>query len=916
MADDLDDYKLVVSFEDKRVIRHLWYRSDRERGERKVRTEQQWAIEDEPLGSGGFGSVRLQSTADGSKRAVKAVLKSTAEKFNIDYKEEIRALTKFSRAKYSQHGLFVDFLGWYENDDFVFLAMEYLPMGDLSDWAKYSKSEGDLKTICQQLLEGLEIMHANGFMHRDLKPQLITKYKNIFVVQNRPWWVKIGDFGITKRANPEPGITRIGTHIGTEGYSAPEVDPDMAVTLGCSPPTTGKDSFRPYAYTNAVDIWSLGCVLFQLVTHQLPFSPSSPKVLRKFCKGKTPFPGDVLSGKIHQSGLELIQQLLTPKPPLRPSASQALKSSWILEGSVEDVPSVLHSKCASNNSSGQFTTVKIPTLKKSKEQIETPTLLAGARLENDKTTRRSLTPQKSVSLLATSSKLTASSTPGGPTKSVEDKPRKIEHFLEKDISQFTPVGSSYSRLLKRKLHVMSHIKSGNRSTALQDAASRGDERTVKSLLEIGANAIENCQKGCNSLHVAAAFGQEAIIKLLLPFLKNSKGYIDSKDCKGITPLMFAIMSNEDSMVKLLLERGADVAENDDRGFNSLHIAASFGNETILKPLLENSNVDIDSRDMGNGTPLIQATICNKKAMVKLLLQEGANVEAKSNRGYTSIAFAVTNGCEGIVRILFETGKVDVTWKANDGYTLLHFAARQGYDAIVKYLLQTCKVNIDPKDDNYETPLLLASRHGHNSVVQSLLQTGKVDIDAKNTSGCTALMLASIDGHSAVVQLCVENCARLEVKEYEAGRTALHGAALKGHENCVRLLLAKGAKIEAKDKNNYTALIYSACNGHENCVSLLLAKGAKVEVKEDKHGNTALICAAGNGHENSYTPLICAAINGLENCVKLLLAKGAKVEVKDSKGMRPLMLAAEGGDEAIVRLLLKEGAKIGPKDPKR
>ncbi|TVY18870.1 Ankyrin repeat domain-containing protein [Lachnellula arida] len=939
MADDLDDYRLVVAFEDNRVIRHLSYRSDRERGERKVRIEQQWAIEDKPLGSGGFGSVRLQSTADGSKRAVKAVLKSTAEKFKIDYKEEIRALTKFSKAKYSQHGLFVDFLGWYENDDFVFLAMEYLPLGDLSHWAKYSKSEGDLKTICQQLLEGLEIMHANGFMHRDLKPQ---------------------------RANPEPGTVRIGTtHIGTEGYLAPEVDPDMAVTLGCSPLTAGKGSFKTYVYTNAVDIWSLGCVLFQLVTNQLPFSPSAPKVLRKFCKGKAPFPGDALSGKIRQSGLELIQQLLTPSPQLRPSASQALQSSWILEGGVEDVPLVLHSNSALNSSSGQLIAVEILSFKKIKEQMESPTLSAGAPLGNDKTTRRPPIPQKPVPSAAISTKLTASSTPGRPAKSAEAKlGQSRKQLFEKRILQATYAGTYQKGLLDRWVHVNSHSQSENCGTALQDAASRGQENIIESLLHKGAKATENCENGCNSLHVAAAIGQQAIIRLLL--LKNSKDHIDSKDCEGITSLMFAIMSKEYSMVRLLLERGADIAEKDQRGFNSLHIAASFGNETIFKLLLENSNFNIDSKNSAGETPLIQATRCNEKAMVKLLLQEGANVEAKTNGGGTSMLFAVANGYEEMVGILFETGKADVTWKTSlvsYGTTLLHIAAKVGYDGLVKYLLQTCKVNIDPIGHAGKTPLWIASIRGHNAVVQSLLQTGRVDINATDDEGFSPLTAASDFGREAVVRSLLRNKADVNYRQESSGLTPLafaarkghtavvralldsncnincidkHGrtpvmlAANDGHSSCVNLLLENGADYEAKNEDGDTALTLASFCGHNAVIQLCLEKNARLEVK-DANGWTALLKAARNGHTDSVklllakganveskgndgrTALSIAARYGYKDSVKLLLAKGAELEIKDSWDMTPLMLAARGGHEAVVRILLEKGAEIGPKD---
>lgn len=65
--------------------------------------------------------------------------------------------------------MFVEFFGWFEGPDFVFLAMEYLLHGDLSNCITRGISEIDAKGICLQLLEGLEIMHEKGFTHRDLK---------------------------------------------------------------------------------------------------------------------------------------------------------------------------------------------------------------------------------------------------------------------------------------------------------------------------------------------------------------------------------------------------------------------------------------------------------------------------------------------------------------------------------------------------------------------------------------------------------------------------------------------------------------------------------------------------------------------------------------------------------------------------
>jgi serine/threonine protein kinase len=75
--------------------------------------------------------------------------------------------------------VFVDFFGWFKDGSDVFLAMEYVQLGDLErNVSAHSGkiSEIEARDIAEQILSGLKIMHAESFAHRDLKPQVCYHY--------------------------------------------------------------------------------------------------------------------------------------------------------------------------------------------------------------------------------------------------------------------------------------------------------------------------------------------------------------------------------------------------------------------------------------------------------------------------------------------------------------------------------------------------------------------------------------------------------------------------------------------------------------------------------------------------------------------------------------------------------------------
>lgn len=80
-------------------------------------------------------------------------------------------------------------------------------------------------------------------------------------------------------------------------------------------------------YTNAVDLWAVGCITHRLLTSKVPFLPG--KSLTQYCEGISPFPnGPLVKCNVTDSGSKFVQELLVISPKERLSAAQALQHHW------------------------------------------------------------------------------------------------------------------------------------------------------------------------------------------------------------------------------------------------------------------------------------------------------------------------------------------------------------------------------------------------------------------------------------------------------------------------------------------------------------------------------------------------------------------------------------------------------------
>ena len=131
-----------------------------------------------------------------------------------------------------------------------------------------------------------------------------------------PVWVKLGDFGVSKRILAQ-ATTTFHTQVLTQVYSAPEV-------LGLDPNSETSN------YTNSVDIWSLGCVIYELLVGTKLFV--SEFQLSGYFYRKRPFPEDklkALSPPTDNLGISLLKSMLLIQPEDRPTAAGALSHGWL-----------------------------------------------------------------------------------------------------------------------------------------------------------------------------------------------------------------------------------------------------------------------------------------------------------------------------------------------------------------------------------------------------------------------------------------------------------------------------------------------------------------------------------------------------------------------------------------------------------
>jgi len=369
-------------------------------------------------------------------------------------------------------------------------------------------------------------------------------------------------------------------------------------------------------------------------------------------------------------------------------------------------------------------------------------------------------------------------------------------------------------------------------TALHQAAMRGQKEVVELLLAKGAE-VNARDRGCYTpLHYASQRGHKEITELLIAKGSN----VNAQNKAGDTPLDVALSQNHKEIADLLIQKGADVSLHTAAQHGLLEKlkeliskgtdvnAKNNAGETALEVAIQEYHQDIVRLliDKGAEVSINVAAFIGDVDKVKDFIKGGGSVDTADTSGQTLLHYATAGNHKDIAELLISKGaNVNAFASRRRWMTPLGVAARTGSVDAAEYLIAN-GANVNGRE-GYWTPLQEAAYYS-KEMVELLIAKGANINAGKWTALHSALDAERFD----IVELLLDKGADVNIRDGQ-GRTPFHIAAwYAASENpkIVELLLSKGADINAKDNNGKTALSWAIENGYTEIVELLRKHGAK------------------------------------------------------------------------------------------
>jgi len=428
-----------------------------------------------------------------------------------------------------------------------------------------------------------------------------------------------------------------------------------------------------------------------------------------------------------------------------------------------------------------------------------------------------------------------------------------------------------------------NMKGPEGRSALYFAASNGDMPMIKFLEESGADLnIKNDKESIPILCAAEGGSVEAV--------KYFHGKGQSLNCKnkfGLTPLIASLMAGKTETAVYLINNGAEIDciynEAPHGRFTPLKAAITGGDFEIIKLLIDkgaNLN-EVDAFETAAYGLLRKAVEKKRPDIFKFLRDKGVNIDRINFNGCNILHFASMTGNFEMVKALVDSGCV-IDYVSSRNETALAMSLSVKNAEISRYLFSIGASAKMPEKREAE-------------LFECALACGCDDIasDIMKKSGKDVIFLPALIKFKKLdaVKKIIEAGAAVDQKV--GNHYLVSHAAREGAMNELKYFIEKGASINVRDVEDRTPLLHAALAGGLDSIKFLVEKGADLNAKDSDRN----------------TPLMLSARCGSLDSVKFFREKGQDVNQMNKKGMTPLIAACMAGNADLVSYLLSSGASL-------
>ncbi|PRT57006.1 Calcium/calmodulin-dependent protein kinase [Wickerhamiella sorbophila] len=259
------------------------------------------------MGAGAFGVVRrARNIKTNEDVAIKVILRSRVKGKEDEIMSELELL------KQLHHPHIVTLKDYFESRDKIYIVTQLCTGGELFDriCEQGSFTEKAAAKMFREIADAVQYLHHSNIVHRDIKPENL-----LFESKDPESELVLCDFGIARPLHePDELIT---SSAGSLGYAAPEI-------------------FSSYGHGKPCDVWSLGVVLFTILSGYSPFQAETPQdFMSEVHPGFTVKFHTRYWKDVSDDAKDLIRQMLQFRPEKRPTIDEVLQHKWVTGASSE-----------------------------------------------------------------------------------------------------------------------------------------------------------------------------------------------------------------------------------------------------------------------------------------------------------------------------------------------------------------------------------------------------------------------------------------------------------------------------------------------------------------------------------------------------------------------------------------------------